>query len=209
VAKGGGRLRITISSSEPLVLAGIRAALEQAGDLEVVGEARTADDTLALLEREGPDAALLDTGLTGAPVLSLVTTIRAEHPAVATILFADTQNLGQAQAAFSLGAAGYILASIDDRDLPAAIRLAVRGTAYYARGLPALDDGAAARAAGLTVRERHVLQLVARGLSNREIAKELWITEHTVKFHLANVYRKAGVANRANAVHWALLRGIG
>jgi two-component system, NarL family, response regulator DevR len=209
VAEGRARLRITISSSEPLVLAGIQAALEHERDLEVVGEGRTADDTLALLERERPEAALLDTGLTGAPVLSLLMTICGQHPTVAPILFADTQDLDQAQAAFGLGAAGYIVASIDDRDLPAAIRLAVCGTAFYARGLPALDDGAAARAAGLTERERNVLQLVARGLSNREIAKELWITEHTVKFHLANVYRKAGVANRANAIHWALLHGIG
>ena len=176
VAEGRGRLRITISSSEPLVLAGLRAVLEHARDLDVIGEGRTADDTLGLLEREHPEAALLDTGLTGAPVLSLLTAIRSQHPGVAAILFADSHDLGQAQAAFSLGAAGYILASIDDRDLPAAIRLAVRGTAYYARGLPALDDGAPARAAGLTEREREVLQLVARGLSNPEIAKDLWIT---------------------------------
>ena len=82
------------------------------------------------------------------------------------------------------------------------------GTAYHALGLPALNESTVARAAGLTERELEIVKAVARGLSNKAISKELWVTEQTVKFHLTNVYRKLGVANRTEAARWAFSHGF-
>jgi DNA-binding NarL/FixJ family response regulator len=74
--------------------------------------------------------------------------------------------------------------------------------------LPALNENAVARAAGLTERELTIMKAVSRGLSNQAIAKELWVTEQTVKFHLTNVYRKLGVTNRTEAARWAFAKGF-
>jgi DNA-binding NarL/FixJ family response regulator len=95
------------------------------------------------------------------------------------------------------------------RDLGPAIHQAVEGTAYHAYGLPAMMDGASvAKANGLTGRELEIVQGVADGRSNREIAQALWIAEQTVKFHLTNTYRKLGVENRTGLARWAYERSL-
>src|SRR5207237_10161200 len=93
-------------------------------------------------------------------------------------------------------------------DLPSALRQAVAGTVFTAIGLPDAKTPGAAREAGLTDRELAILSALARGLSNGQIGKELWIAEQTVKFHLTNIYRKLGVANRTEAARFAYQEGI-
>jgi DNA-binding NarL/FixJ family response regulator len=201
-------LRIVISSGKPLFITGSRAALDDDGGFEVVATVLTAGDTVAAVAEHAPDVVLADADPRDGRWLVLVRRILARSPETSVVLMSESPDLAHAQAAAVVGAHGYLVANLDLRDLPAAIRLAVRESAYFARGLPALDGAAAARGIGLTSRELTVLRGIARNLSNREVARELWVTEHTVKFHLTNIYRKTGVANRIDAVRWAVHHGL-
>jgi DNA-binding NarL/FixJ family response regulator len=98
--------------------------------------------------------------------------------------------------------------SINPVDLPSAVRQARDGTFFSPVDASAADEADVASSAGLTDRELEILKAVARGLSNQRIAKEFWITEQTVKFHLSNIYRKLGVASRTEATHYAYERGL-
>ena len=111
------------------------------------------------------------------------------------------------QTVLKRGASAYIVKSINPIDLPSVLRQAMEGTVYSAIGLPEAGDSAA-RAAGLTEREAAILSALARGLSNEAIGKELWVAEQTVKFHLTNIYRKLGVANRTEAARLAYQHGL-
>jgi len=98
---------------------------------------------------------------------------------------------------------------IDPRDLGSVLRQVVNGTVFQTVGVPAtLSSSRQATEAGLTAKEQEVLAALARGLSNQQIAKELWLAEQTVKFHLSNIYRKLDAANRTEAVRLAYQRGI-
>lgn len=201
-------LRIVISSTKPLFIAGSRAVFEDDGSFEIAALVTSPGDTVAAVAEHLPDVVLVDADAHDGRSLTLIRRIRETSPDTAVVLMSEVRDLADAQAAAMVGAYGYLVANLDLRDLPAAIRLAVRESAYFARGLPALDGAAAARNAGITSRELAVLSGVGRNLSNREIAAELWVTEHTVKFHLTNIYRKMGVANRVDAVRWAVQRGL-
>lgn len=201
-------LRVVIASQRPLFIAGSQAVLEADDGFEVVAAATTAGDTVAAVVEHLPDVVLVDADPRDGRWLTLVRRIQSRSSRAAVVLISEARDLAHAQAAAVVGAYGYIVANLDFRDVPAAIRLAARESAYFARGLPALDGAATARGAGLTSRELIVLRGAARSLSNREIAGELWVTEHTVKFHLTNIYRKMGVTNRIDAVRWAARRGL-
>jgi DNA-binding NarL/FixJ family response regulator len=140
--------------------------------------------------------------------LTCLDQIRKRYPKVKVIVlsvFSDSEHI---EAALKRGASGYIVKSVNPLDLPSAIRQAVEGTVYHALGLPEVDETTTAKAAGLTEREIAILKAVARGLSNQAIGKELWVTEQTVKFHLTNIYRKLGVANRTEAARYAYQNGL-
>jgi DNA-binding NarL/FixJ family response regulator len=134
--------------------------------------------------------------------------IRLRHPNVKVVIFSVSTNTEHIQAALARGASGYIVKNINPLDLPSALRQAVEGTVYHALGLPELNDTSIAKAAGLTERELTIIKAVARGLSNQAIAKELWVTEQTVKFHLTNIYRKLDISNRTEAARWAYAQGF-
>jgi DNA-binding NarL/FixJ family response regulator len=113
------------------------------------------------------------------------------------------------QSALSRGADGYILKTVNPVDLPSALRQVYEGTVFHGgmRGASAPAESPAA-AAGLTDREVTLVRALARGLSNKQISQELWITEQTVKFHLSNIYRKLDVHNRTGAMRWAHENGL-
>ena len=106
------------------------------------------------------------------------------------------------------GASAYIVKSVNPVDLPSVIRQALEETVYTAVGLPDDPSSRAAKAAGLTERELAILTALARGMSNAAIAKQLWVAQQTVKFHLTNIYRKLGVANRTEAARYAYQQGL-
>jgi len=201
-------MRLLIADDHRLMLTGIRRVLETVDGFEIVGEANSGSEVLPLIEQTSPDVVLLDMRMPGIDGLGCLDRIRARYPKVKVVVLSVFAEPEQVQAAFKRGACGYIIKSIDPIDLASAIRQAVDGTAYHALGLPALNEETVAKAAGLTERELTIMRAVARGLSNQAIGKELWVTEQTVKFHLTNIFRKLGVANRTEAARWAFARGL-
>jgi two-component system nitrate/nitrite response regulator NarL len=188
----------------PLMSAGVRRALELDGGFEIVGETDQGADVVSLVGGVRPDVVLLDLRMPRIDGLTCLDRIRSLHPEVKVVICSMTAVPDEVQEAFRRGAAGYIVKKIVPRDLGAAIRQAVEGTAFHAMGLPAIRGETVARASGLTPRELEIVKALGRGLTNKAIAKELWITEQTVKFHLNNVFRKLEVSNRAEAARYLL-----
>jgi DNA-binding NarL/FixJ family response regulator len=201
-------LRVLIADDQPLIRTGIRGALAGVDDIEVVGEASTDTQLLPLISRTSPDVVLLDLHLPEADGMSCLEELRASYPHVKVIVLADTDHPSEIMAVLQRGACGYVLKRIDPFDLAGAIRQAVRGTVYSLGGLPFPDRMRPSGDPALSDRELEVLQRVAAGLSNRAIAKDLWLSDQTVKFHLQKIYRKLGVANRTEAARYAYELGL-
>jgi two-component system nitrate/nitrite response regulator NarL len=201
-------MRILLADDHPVVLDGVRRALEEDGGFDVVAETQNGTEVLPLIGQLHPDVVLLDIGMPRIDGLTCLDRIRTLHPEVKVVMCSMSSDPEEIQDAFRRGASGYIVKNVNPRDLPSAVRQAVEGTAYHALGLPAISDESIGRTTGLTPRELDVMKAVARGLSNKAIAKEFWITEQTVKFHLGNIFRKLGVTNRTEAARWALSKGL-
>src|SRR4051794_37011683 len=204
-----GALRVAIADDHRLMLTGLRTALERAPDIDVVGEAQTGKAIVALASKTKPDVVLLDLRMPDGDGLWALREIRRLVPAAKVIVLSMFDDHTHVNQAINDGAAGYIVKTIDPDDLPSAIRQTVQGTVFSAR---AVVDPRKGHRDGpdhlITDRELEILQHVAEGLSNAQIAKALWVPEQTVKFHLSNVYRKLGVSNRTEASRYALSRGL-
>jgi DNA-binding NarL/FixJ family response regulator len=201
-------VRMLIADDHPVMLAGLRRSLESDGGFEVVGEAHTGAQVLPLINQTDPEVILLDMRMPGMDGLGCLRRIRTTYPDLKVVMCSVEDNRETIQAAFRGGACGFIVKTVEPRDLGPAIRQAIEGTAYQPinSGIPGGAD--VARTAGLTEREFEIIKLVASGLSNKAIARDLWVTEQTVKFHLSNVYRKLGITNRTEAAYWAFSRGL-
>ncbi len=201
-------MKVLIADDHRLMLQGIRRALERAPDIEVVGEAHSGAQVLPLVARTDPDLVLLDIRMPEVDGLTCLDAIGKRHPRVKVVMLSAFSEPEYVHAALSRGASGYIVKNVNPADLPSALRQIFEGTVFHALGVP--DSGADRRAAtaGLTEREATVLEAAARGLSNQAIARELWVTEQTVKFHLTNIFRKLGVRNRTEAARRAYAHGL-
>ena len=201
-------LKVLVADDHSLIRTGIRSALAGVDDIELVGEATTSDSQLSpLIERTSPDVVLFDINKHAPDNLASLGRLLAQHPAVRVVVLADEGTPGEILAVLEQGATGYILKSIDPYDLAGAIRQSVNGTFFTLGGLP-FRQAAPLAEIDLTARELEVLQRVAAGLSNRQIAQELWLSDQTIKFHLHRIYRKLGVANRTEAARYAYERGL-
>jgi len=201
-------LRVLVCDDHALMRSALRLLLTSEQGLEVVGEAETGDAVLPLVEAHRPDLVVLDLQMPNVDGLQCLEQLRARHPEVTCVVLSATDDSETIAAALRRGAAGYVLKSINPLDLPAAIRQAVEGSVFQPSALLAADRNGAARAAGLSEKEVEVLGELVQGKSNRQIAQALWLSEQTVKFHLRNVYRKLGVANRTEALRLALDRHL-
>ncbi len=202
-------MRVLIADDHPLILAGIKRALEEDDQFEVVAEARVGSQVLPLISQTNPDLALLDLRMLEMDGLQCLDRIRQKHPKVKVVILSVSTDPEVVQTVLNHGASAYIVKSVNPIDLSSALRQALEGTVFSAIGLPAKraqDD--AVKAAGLTERETAILKALAGGLSNKAIAKELWVAEQTVKFHLTNIYRKLDVANRTEAARYAYEHGL-
>jgi DNA-binding NarL/FixJ family response regulator len=200
--------KVLLADDHPLMIGGIRRALEECEDFEVVGEAYDGTQVLPMVRNTDPDLVLLDLRMPGMDGFTCIDLLQKRHPDVKVVVISGSSDPEHIEAAFKRGASGYVVKGINPVDLPSALRQAFDGTVYHPIGMPEESEGAAAKAAGLTEREAAILNGVARGLSNQAIGKELWVTEQTVKFHLTNVYRKLGVANRTEAARYAYQHGL-
>jgi DNA-binding NarL/FixJ family response regulator len=138
--------------------------------------------------------------------LACLERLRKHDPDVAVIILSSYSDAGQIESAKQAGANGYIVKTVDPVDLAEVIRktLAAAEFSLWGAEKPQATVGSVA---GLSEREAAVLEAVARGLSNREIGRQLWISEQTVKFHLRNVYRKLGISSRTEAARYAFRTG--
>ncbi|MGJ4845315.1 response regulator [Leifsonia sp. Le1] len=203
-------IRIVIADDHPVVRAGIRALLEGEDDLQVIGEAATPDEAVALAESTAPELVLMDLqfadGQSGADATRRIRALDAP-PYVLVLTNYDTD--GDILGAVEAGASGYLLKDAPPGDLIAAIRSAAAGESALAPAIAGrLMERLRSPSVSLSAREIEVLQLVADGASNAEIARRLYVTDATVKSHLVHVFSKLGVASRTAAVSTARSLGV-
>jgi DNA-binding NarL/FixJ family response regulator len=199
---------VILVDDHPLVLEAMAQLLSEGG-FAVLGTATSREEARRLLAERRSDVVVLDLQLGGQLGREFLRELRSAHPQTVVVVLSDSAESGAVSEALAEGASAYVLKSADPRDLLTAVRQAVRQSLYFPMAAGMLAAGEPARAASdLTVRELEILQLVAEGRSNDEVARMLWITQQTVKFHLSNVYRKIGVSNRTEASRWAQLRGL-
>ena len=203
-------LRLVLVDDHPVVRAGMRALIESSDDLQVVGEAGDAATALAVIGDTAPDVVLMDLSL-GDGVGGIEATRRVvalpQPPAVLVLTTYDTES--DILRALDAGAAGYLLKDVPPHDLFAGIRSVARGEPALAPSVTGvLMKRASSPEPRMTEREVEVLELLADGLGNRELAKALFVSEATVKSHLSHIYTKLGVDTRAGAVATAIEQRI-
>src|SRR3954469_6327385 len=199
-------LKVVIADDHKLTLDGVRRTLEAVEDIAVVGTASSGSQVLPLVKRTAPDMILLDIRMPGIDGITCLQLLRKNHPDVKVVMLSAYSDRDQVQTALSRGASAYIAKTVNPADLPSALRQVLDGTVYHAIGIASSHDEEPET--DLTEREMTVLQALSRGLSNKAIGNEFWVTEQTVKFHLGNIYRKLGVQNRTAAVHYAHQHGL-
>jgi DNA-binding NarL/FixJ family response regulator len=205
-----GPVKVLIADDHPIVLAGVRRALERSEGLEVVGEARSAGEVARMIERRRPQLVLLDLRMPGSSGFDLLERIRTVWPEVKVVVLSADEDRGSIDGALRAGASAYIVKSVEATDIAAVLRQTAGGHVFHAvaRGQGPVEPSDKPEAPLLTNRERTILDAVAKGMTTAAISKDLWVSEHTVKFHLTNIYRKLEVPNRACAVRYAVERGL-
>jgi DNA-binding NarL/FixJ family response regulator len=203
-----GAMRVLVADDHRLMLEGVRRALDGVDDIEVVGEAQTGSQVLPMVSRTNPDVVLLDLRMPDMNGLACLEAIKQRHSKVKVVVLSAFSDSDHINGAFQRGATAYIVKTVNPVDLPSALRQAVEATVYQGVHVFSGGEADAGEKIGLTERELAMLKALARGLSNQAISREFWVTEQTVKFHLSNIYRKLGVANRTEAARFAYERGL-
>jgi DNA-binding NarL/FixJ family response regulator len=201
-------MRVVIADDHRLMLDGIRRALEDDGSFEIVGETQDGTQVLSIVASTSPDLVLLDVRMPRMDGLACLDEIRKRYPELKVVMLSASTSPELIAAALRRGASAYLSKSVDPTDLPSTLRQIVDGNVWSTSGTDTEEGDEGAKALGLTDREIAILQALARGLSNAEIAKELWVTQQTVKFHLTNIYRKLGAKNRTQATRIAHQHGL-
>lgn len=209
----GEKVRVLIVDSHAVSRAGLRRLLESYPDLEVVGEAAEGTQAVSETAELLPQVVLIDAQLPGEQSLEALRQVRQLNAEIHVLLLADREREEQLYEVLRAGASGYILKDIAPDELARSVRQVARGEVLVqpqmaARLLTRLGSNGQVPQENLTARERDVLQLLARGLRNKEIAARLIVSERTVNFHLANIYAKLHVSGRTEALSKALERGL-
>jgi DNA-binding NarL/FixJ family response regulator len=199
--------RLLIIADDAFTAESLRRCLRGATNCNVLGYLATRRPCGLAVQQARPEVALVDDPTGAADVLERVREIRAALDSVKVILLAGDVTPAGLAAAEAAGAHAVISRSVQASSLGVLLREITAGSVYHSFG-DTRREVPEPRIEGLTGRELEVLRLVAAGLPNVAIAGQLWVTEQTVKFHLSNVYRKLGVANRTQASHYAHTRGL-
>ncbi len=203
-------IRLLISDDHPVVRAGIGGMLTGEEDFEVVGEATNGLEAVALANRFKPDVILMDLRMPEMDGVEAISLIKEQHPEMNILVLTTYESDADILRALERGATGYMLKDAPREDLFEAIRAT-------AEGKSPLSPDVAARLVQrirepvdelLSTREIEILELVAGGASNKDIAKQLWISDTTVKSHVLHIFNKLEVTDRTAAVTVALRRGI-
>jgi DNA-binding NarL/FixJ family response regulator len=195
----------------PVWLGALETILLHAG-VTPVAKATTTSAALTLLEEHQPDLFVLDVDMNGCTPdgLTCLREALARHSSLKAVVVSSSDGAEQIEAALGSGAIAYVLKRAEPEDLVSAVRQVFERSLYLAssHGFQRTPNPEAIEAVGLTQREREILQLVSEGNTNGNVAKSLWVTEQTVKFHLANIFRKLNVTNRTQASRWAHTHGL-
>jgi DNA-binding NarL/FixJ family response regulator len=200
-------IRVMLVDDHDLVREGIRQIIDREPGITVLGDAESGDIALQLLERLHPDVVLLDVRMPGISGIETTRRIRAAFPTVRVLIL--TAYADYAVEAFRAGASGFVLKSARSSELIAALRSVFSGStvihgAVAERISISESAGMSPRAGLLSLREAQILRLLARGLTNRAIAREIGIAPRTADQHVHNIFVKVGVRSRAEAVRYAV-----
>ena len=215
-------LRIVIADDQASVRQGLVLLLDGLPDIEVVGAAADGEQALDLVAKHHPDAILLDLNMPVLDGIGAIRRLRAEHPDVAIVVLTTYADDSSVLDALRAGARSYLTKDADHADIARALQAAADGLTVFdprvhetllaAAGASPVADGPPGRAPampdGLTQREMEILGLIARGLTNTEIAKRLFLSSHTVKTHINRIFAKTGSRDRVAAIAYAQRRGI-
>jgi DNA-binding NarL/FixJ family response regulator len=201
------KISVLIADDHPLIIAGIRRMIDHLDDIEVIGEAHSGPELLSMTERRRPSVVLMDLRMPGVSGVESIERIRQHWPDTKVVVLSACEDRPTIDSALRAGATAYVLKSAHVVDIGSVLRQASSGAVFHAPSCPApsMDSAEAESSAlALTDRERSILAAVSSGMTTSAISRDLWVSEHTVKFHLTNIYRKLGVSNRASAVRYAV-----
>ncbi|CAA9488253.1 MAG: Two-component transcriptional response regulator, LuxR family [uncultured Rubrobacteraceae bacterium] len=207
-----GKIRILVADDHPMLREGLVAVLGTQPDFEVVGEAADGEEVVKLAGRVRPDVILLDLEMPNVDGVAALERLKEDGAGAKTLVFTAYDTDERILGALRAGAKGYLLKGASRQELFEAIRTIRSGGSLLGPGVTSTllrhveQDERSPDA--LTPRELEVLRLVAEGLSNRETAARLFVTERTVKFHVSSLLSKLGAGNRTEAVRIAVRRGL-
>jgi two-component system response regulator DevR len=202
-------IRVFLLDDHEIVRRGVRELLEAEGDIVVVGEAGTAEEAIGRIPATRPDVAVLDVRLPDGDGIEVCRDIRSSHDEIACLMLTSFADDEAVYAAIMAGAAGYVLKQVRGNDLVDAIRRVSRGESL-------LDPAVTARVldrirrssendelAGLTDQEKRLLELIAQGLTNRQIGEQMFLAEKTIKNYVSNLLAKLGMSRRTEVAAYA------
>jgi DNA-binding NarL/FixJ family response regulator len=195
----------------PLWLDAIARVLKESG-FDVVGTTTETAKAVELVAAHAPDLLLAEISRDGGDAFRVIREAHERAPATRVLVLAASDDPDLVRGALAAGAVAYVVKTSDPEDVAFAVRhtfepsIFLAGQASAVSPAPDLRENDAVRQ--LTKRELEILRLVAEGESNVQLARRLWVTEQTVKFHLSNIYRKLGVSNRTEASRWAQVHGL-
>jgi DNA-binding NarL/FixJ family response regulator len=211
-----GQRSAVVLDRHPLCRDAMAQLLERLG-VQVAGKTSSGETAFNLLADHEPELFVLGlesgSGQVNGDGIAVLQRVRERHPNLRQVVLSEYDDAQHIDAAFAAGATVYCVKTAEPEDLASAIRQAFEHSIHFAgvrRGASSGKDQSRSETegAGLTRRETEILKLVAEGHSNAQLARMLWVTEQTVKFHLSNIYRKLDVANRTEASRWAQLNGL-
>ena len=203
-------IRIVVVDDHPIVRAGLQGQLATQPDFDIVGEAVNGRDAIAVIDRTRPDVVTMDLRMPELEGVGAIRAIKAAHPEVHVLVLTTYDTDAEILRAVEAGATGYLLKETPRDELFRAVRATARGESVLSPSVATrlVNRAGAPEELELSQRELEVLELVARGTSNKIIARDLKISEATVKTHLLHIFGKLRVDDRTAAVTVALERGV-
>lgn len=200
-------IRILIVDDHPVVCTGLASMLSAHSSLEVIGSASSGEEALAIVERDRPDLMLLDLRMPGMDGVAVLQSLKRISPAPRVIILTSFEKEEDIYRAIRAGAQGYLLKDTTESEMITAITDVVYGKRYIPRHIAARLADRMMRA-DLTARELQILELIAGGATNKEIAVALDISDNTVRHHVNHIMEKLGVSDRTEAVATAMRSGV-